>query len=221
MYGALVAICEWNFHWSLGDTQKNAILIRIFLLCLVSPIATPFFFEYQWRRNRSEEEHTKKNIFFDKFTKTRLEEIFEEAYHEDFWWWEAWRIMEKLIFSCLAVLIHDLLKRIFTMAVVLIFLIYFHFRLNPYKREMPFLYRLDMASFVCLVFHLVLNLIRLFVVVYGSSVTETFNFHLDSVLTPLWFLPLYFLFHKLKTKLETWTRERITRTHSTPIELNE
>ena len=89
------------------------------------------------------------------------------------------------------------------MGVVLLFLAYFHFRLKPYKDEMFVLYRLDIVSYICLFFQLLVSLIRVFVIVYGSPVKDTFDFQLESVLIPLWYLPIYLFVYKIKLMLRT------------------
>ena len=144
-----------------------------------------------------------KNVIFDQKARRQFQEIFEDPYRDQFWWWEMWRIVEKLIFSVLSVFIHNLLIRIYVMGVVLLFLAYFHFRLKPYKDEMFVLYRLDIVSYICLFFQLLVSLIRVFVIVYGSPVKDTFDFQLESVLIPLWYLPIYFFVYKIKLMLRT------------------
>ena len=150
-----------------------------------------------------EKKNKMKNVIFDQKARRQFQEIFEDPYRDQFWWWEMWRIVEKLIFSVLSVFIHNLLIRIYVMGVVLLFLAYFHFRLKPYKDEMFVLYRLDIVSYICLFFQLLVSLIRVFVIVYGSPVKDTFDFQLESVLIPLWYLPIYFFVYKIKLMLRT------------------
>ena len=181
--------------------RRKAISTPTFLACLAFPIVALFVFIYHHKFNKSKAPSDDK-IVFHQNVKTHLKEIFEDPYKKDFWWWEIWRMGEKLIFNVLAVFLHDILNRIYAMTVVLLVLAYIHFQLEPYKKEMIILYRLDIVSFICLFFHLVENLIRAFVFVYGSPVKDTFNFHFESVLTPLWYLPIYLVVRKIKVNIE-------------------
>ena len=149
------------------------------------------------------EEAEQSVVEFNKYAKEHFQEIFEEPYKDHFWWWEMWRMSEKLIVSALAVFIYDVLTRIYVITVVLLVLTYFHYQLKPYKREMVILHRLDMVSFICLFFQLSVSLIRAFVIVYGSPVKNTFDFHLESVFTPLWYLPLFLIVNAVKQKVKT------------------
>ena len=177
--------------------RRDKISTTTYLLCLAFPIIVPIVFVFRMTSNSDSQE----SLVFDENAKSHLKEILEDPYKESFWWWEVWRIVEKLIFNTLAVFIHDVLTRIYVMTVVLIVLTYIHFRLNPYKKKMFILYRMDILSFICLFFHLEMNLIRAFVIVYGSPVKDTFDFYLESVLTQLWYLPIYFLIKKVTMKI--------------------
>ena len=150
-----------------------------------------------------EEKEESSSVRFNKYAKEHLQEIFEEPYKDHFWWWEMWRMSEKLIVSALAVFVYDVVTRIYAMAVVLLVLTYFHYQLKPYKKEMVILHRLDMVSFICLFFQLLVSLIRAFVVVYGSPVQDTFDFHLENVLTPVWYLPLFLIARAVRQKVKT------------------
>ena len=184
--------------------RRNDISTQTFLVCLAFPVIAPVVFIYRLkcRKIPTNPSKEKEVVVFNEYAKEHLEEIFEEPYKEEFWWWEIWRMAEKLIVNTLAVFIYDVLTRIYAMTVVLLVLAYFHFQLKPYKKEMVMLYRLDIVSFICLFFQLVVSLIRAFVIVYGSPVKDTFDFHLESVLTPLWYLPLFLIVRAVRAKVK-------------------
>ena len=179
--------------------RQRIIAMWIFLVCLSFPIASPFVFIaitfYKRRQGIA-------NVYVNEDAREHLEEIFEEPYKDHFWWWEGLKLVERLVLSAISVFVLDPLNRIFIMSVVLLVLAYLHFRLQPYKADMFVLYQLDIVSFMCLFFHLVVILIRTFVIVYGSPVKETFDFHLESVFTPLWYLVAYALVCKIRRKLK-------------------
>ena len=148
----------------------------------------------RWKRIESQ-----RNTFVDE----RLEEIFEQPYREKFFWWESWRLIERLIVSGIAVFLTNPIYRILYMTPVFVLLAYFHFRMNPYKRSMYILKRLDSVSWFCLFLHLFINGMRAVVYIYDvpnidfiSHALQAANI-LEHLFTPLWYLIISFLLKKL------------------------
>ena len=180
--------------------RQKLIPTWIFFICLLFPVVSPFLYIaitlYKWIRSRA------RNVYFDEIARQHFEEMFEEPYKGRFWWWEGFKLIERLVFSAIAVFVLDPLTRIFVMSIVLLVLAFLHFRLHPYNNKVFMLYHLDIVSFLCLFFHLTETLFRTFVVVYGSPIKETFDFNLDSIFTPLWYMVGYFLVQKIGRKLK-------------------
>uniref|UniRef100_A0A7M5XKV8 Uncharacterized protein n=1 Tax=Clytia hemisphaerica TaxID=252671 RepID=A0A7M5XKV8_9CNID len=100
------------------------------------------------------------------FIGNRFAEIFEQPYREKFFWWESWRLIERFIVSGIAVFLTNPIYRILYLTPVFASLSYFHFRMNPYKRSMYILKRLDTVSWFFLSIHLFINGMRAVVYIY-------------------------------------------------------
>ena len=139
----------------------------------------------------------------NKFIEQRFAEIFEEPYRKNFFWWESWRLIERLIVSGTAVFLTNPIYRILYMTPVFAFLTYFHLRMNPYKRSMYILKRLDSVSWLCLSVHLFINGIRAVVYIYDVPNIDFINHALQAAnileefFSPLWYLITSFIFNKL------------------------
>ncbi|XP_066935564.1 uncharacterized protein [Clytia hemisphaerica] len=141
------------------------------------------------------------------FIGNRFTEIFEEPYRDKFFWWESWRLIERFIVSGIAVFLTNPIYRILYLTPVFASLSYFHFRMNPYKRSMYILKRLDMVSWFCLFVLLFINGMRAVVYIYDvpnidfiSHALEAANI-LENLFSPLWYLIISFIFKKLCEKL--------------------
>ena len=138
----------------------------------------------------------------------RLEEILAEPYKEQFVWWEAWRLSERLILTGISVFLINPVVRIFYMAPVIVLFFYVHFRMKPYKNSMFLLCRLDLVSFFCLCLHLISNTIRAIAYVYNltaddfiASILEGSKY-VEQIASPLWYLVVSFLAKKILEKMK-------------------
>ena len=177
--------------------QRQTISNTKFMICLTLPIVAPFIYLYTIRRNQKTESKESTNVTI---IKERFHEIFQEPYKDNYWWWEAWRLMERLILSTVSVFIIDPFHKIFTIMILIIVLTYFHFHLKPYNPKMFILHKLDMVSFICLHFHLIYNVTLLFMTTH-----EQMDFHigvLAELFSPLWYLVIFTIASKVKKKLK-------------------
>ena len=127
-------------------------------------------------------------------TDSRLIEIFEEPYKEKFYWWEAWRLTERFIVSGFAVFMTNPIDRILYLTPIFLIFAYFHFRINPYKRSMYILKRLDSVAWFCLFGNLGINGMRAIVYMYDVPNVAKINNTLhvanifEQLFSPLWYL---------------------------------
>ena len=142
----------------------------------------------------------------NKFVDERLKEILEQPYRKKLFWWESWRLVERLIVSGFAAFFTNPIYRILSLTPVFVLLTYFHFRMNPYKCSMYILKRLDSVSWFCLSLHLFINGIRAVVYIYDvpnvdfiSNALQAANI-LENIFSPLWYLIISFIFKKVYEK---------------------
>ena len=148
----------------------------------------------------------RRNIRLTQTVDSRLTEIFEEPYEERFYWWEAWRLIERFIVSGITVFLSNPIYRVIYLIPVFVFFAYFHFRMNPYKKSMYILRRLDTVSWLCLFINLGTNSARAVAYLYNVPNAESVNHALraatvlEQLFSPLWYLIISFLKKKLVEK---------------------
>ena len=136
----------------------------------------------------------------------RLLEIFEEPYKKRFYWWEAWRLTERFIVSGIAVFMTNPIDRILYLLPVFAVFTYIHFRLNPFKRTMYILKRLDGVAWFCLLINLGINAMRAFAYIYDAPnvarVQNTLGVAniFEQIFSPLWYLIISFIAKKIYEK---------------------
>ncbi|XP_066926182.1 uncharacterized protein [Clytia hemisphaerica] len=122
----------------------------------------------------------------------RLVEIFELPYKEKYFWWEAWRLMERFIVAGLSVFLTNPIYRILYITSAFALFSYLHRRVNPYKRTMFLLKRLDAVSWICLLLISLLNEMRAVAYIYNIPNVDSINHALkaadilEKVFSPLW-----------------------------------
>ena len=133
----------------------------------------------------------------------RLVEMFELPYKENYFWWEAWRLMERFIIAGLSVFLTNPIYRILYITAIFAFFCHLHRRLNPYKRTMFILKRLDAFSWVCLFFLSLLNGYRAVVYIYNIPRVDSIYYALkaadifEQIFSPLWYFIIAFIFMKV------------------------
>ena len=146
------------------------------------------------------------NIRLSQTVDGRLIEILEEPYKERFYWWEAWRLVERFIVSGIAVFLTNPIYRILYLIPVFVFFANFHFRMNPYNNSMYVLKRLDNFSWLCLFIHLGTNGMRAVAYIYDVPNVASISYALkaadvlEELFSPLWYLVISFVKKKILEK---------------------
>ena len=177
--------------------KKDKINVRVFMLCIILPPATPLIyilikcFHISIKaRNCRHEEHIK----------SKFSDRFEEPYRKNYFWWETWTLYERLIVGCLTTFLVDPVIRLFALTPALLLFLWIHIRAKPFKYTKSLLYQVDMASYVCLCLSLVINIFRAVVYIYSLPLSQQpINFvlrssmYLEHLFTPVWILIMRFL----------------------------
>ena len=173
----------------------------MFLMLLTFPVLSIVLLFVLILRNKK-----RRNIHLTQTVDERLIEIFEEPYKERFYWWEAWRLLERLIVSGITVFLSNPIHRVIYLIPIFLFFTYFHFRMNPYKKSMFILRRLDTISWLCLLINLGTNSARAVAYLYNVPDAESVNQALrvatilEQLCSPLWYLIISFVKKKLSEK---------------------
>ena len=123
----------------------------------------------------------------------RLVEMFELPYKEQYIWWEAWRLMERFIIAGLSVFLTNPIYRILYITSLFALFCQLHRRVNPYKRSMFILKRLDAFSWVCLFLLSLLNEMRAIVYIYDIQKVDSIYYALrasnilEQIFSPIWY----------------------------------
>ena len=183
--------------------RKDKINVRVFMLCIMLPPATPLFYILMKyfhisikARNCRHEEHIK----------TKFSERFEEPYRKSYFWWESWTLYERLIVGCLTTFLVDPVIRLFALTPALLLFLWIHIRTKPFKYTKSLLYRVDMASYICLCLSLVINVLRAVVYIYSLPSQHPIDqvlrisMYLEHLFTPVWVLILHFFVSLIRRK---------------------
>ena len=179
--------------------KEKHISMRMFLIYLTFPSFS--ILNIIWRLKKKSN-----SINFNQNIDTQLKAIFEEPYKEEFYWWEAWRLFERFIVSGVAVFFINPIKRLTYLTPIFVFFVFFHFRLNPYKRSMPVLNKLDIVSWICLFINLGTNGMRAVVYIYNVQYVGSIKYALkaaeimEQIFSPLWYLIVSLIKAKLVKK---------------------
>ena len=101
-----------------------------------------------------------------------LENIFEEPYRKNCFWWEAWTLYEQLILACIATFLIDPVNRLWCLKLALLLFLLFHNFAKSCKLSMKILFNLDVLLYICLCFNLVSNMIRAIVYIYSLPLSQ-------------------------------------------------
>ena len=128
-------------------------------------------------------------------------DMFEEPYrivssNEDgiavtMYWWNAWRLYERLFIAMLVTFLIEPLLRMCVVAPVMVMLLMLHYHAKPYKESMTLLSWLDISSYACLSFYVVDNMFRSFAYIFdlplGNPIDKALNVLsiFEAILTPL------------------------------------
>ena len=178
--------------------KKKKISVWIFTLCIVFPFMTVVVLVlnrcFHYSLKPTDKDSNEESI------KTGLFEIFEGPYRSKLFWWETWTLYERLIVSFLTTFLIDPVVRLFALTLVLLLFLWFHVRLKPFKDCMNLLVHVDFASYICLNFNLVINMVRAVVYVYSLQLSQYpinvvlgVSMYLEYLFTPIWVLPIYFI----------------------------
>ncbi|XP_066926100.1 uncharacterized protein [Clytia hemisphaerica] len=135
----------------------------------------------------------------------RLVEMFELPYKEKYIWWEAWRLMERFIIAGLSVFLTNPIYRILYITSLFALFWYLHKRINPYKRSMFILKRLDSVSWVCLFLLSLFNEMRAVAYIYNIPNVDSINYALkaanvfEQLFSPLWYFMISLIIRKLRS----------------------
>ena len=147
----------------------------------------------QWRSESKKEE-----------IQEQLYETFETPYKTNMFWWEAWRLYERLILSFLATYLIDPVIRMVILAPIITIYLIIHYYVNPYKNDV--LTKLDLSSYFCLCLHAVINMFRSVVYIHSLPLQFPINIGvkitniMEEMFTPLWILLVLLIFQKLQKK---------------------
>ena len=187
--------------------KKEKIKPWIFLVCLLLPVSIFILYLLIKAFNRTfdtrnTETHESKII-------KKFEEIFEEAYEDKYWWWECWRLIERLFISVIVIFEINPIIRIFILSPVIIFLLWFHYTCKPFKKPMKILYRLDVISFMFLCLNLIINCARATIYFYDLPLNQypintvlTICVYFEEIFSPLWWLLCYLIWSFLRKKIK-------------------
>ena len=183
--------------------KKDKINVRVFMLCIILPLATPLiyiltkYFHISIKaRNCKHEEHIK----------TKFSQKFEEPYRKNYFWWETWTLYERLIVGCLTTFIVDPVIRLFALTPALLLFLWIHIRAKPFKYTKSLLYQADMASYICLCLSLVINILRAVVYIYSLpsqhpiDLVLRVSIYLEPLFTPVWVLIIHFFVSLIRMK---------------------
>ncbi|XP_066923316.1 uncharacterized protein [Clytia hemisphaerica] len=184
----IASTAAYNLH------KKKHISVWLFITCLTFPIMTPFFYLRKKQRWLSESEEKK--------IQEKLYETFETPYKTNMFWWEAWRLYERLILSFLATYLIDPVVRMTILAPIITIYLIIHYYVNPYKNNV--LTKLDLSSYFCLCLHAVINMFRSVVYIHSLPLQFPIDFGvkitnvMEEMFTPLWILLALLIHKKLK-----------------------
>ena len=183
--------------------KKDKINVRVFMLCIMLPPATPLIFILTnyfhisvKARNCKQEEHIK----------NKFSERFEEPYRKKYFWWETWTLYERLIVGCLTTFLVDPVIRLFALTPALLLFLWIHIRAKPFKYTKSLLYQVDMASYICLCLNLVINILRAVVYIYSLPSQHPIDLvlrvstYLEHLFTPVWVLIVRFFSSLIRMK---------------------
>ena len=195
-----------------------------FSISLLFPPLTPAFMFYT--RNKKDVALVQAQNLID-----LLYEVFEEPYRvtttnfdnstnisnsdgnsksETLYWWNAWRLYERLLVVVITTFLTQPIIRISVIIPLVICLLMFHVYVKPYKESMPVLTLLDMSCLACLMVHAGSNFVQLFTTTfqvlpnYPIIDTKTLFTNLKFAFTPISFLGYYIflnIMNVLKNKI--------------------
>ena len=176
--------------------KKKEISVWIFLVCITfPPLLVIFCFIIKCChfpvRTKSKGRNEQAII-------NNLQEIFEEPYKWNYFWWESWTLYERLIVACITTYVIDPVVRLCALAPVILFFLWFHYWSKPFKHTMKILLQVDIGSYICLCLSLVVNMVRGIVYIYSLPSSQypialvlKASFYLEYLFTPIWPLIIY------------------------------
>ena len=183
--------------------KKDKINVRVFMLCIILPPVTLLIYILTKCFHISVKA---KNCKHEKHIKTKFSERFEEPYRKNYFWWETWTLYERLIVGCLTTFLVDPVIRLFALTPALLLFLWIHIRAKPFKYTKCLLYRVDMASYICLCFSLVINILRAVVYIYSLpsqhpiDLVLRVSMYLEHLFSPVWVLIIYFFVSLIRAK---------------------
>ena len=183
--------------------KNDKINIRVFMLCIMLPAATPLIYIRTKYFHISIKARYCKH---EKQIKTNFSELLEEPYRKNYFWWETWTLYERLIVGCLTTFLVDPVIRLFALTPALLLFLWIHTRAKPFKYTKILLYQVDMASYICLCLSLVINILRAVVYIYSLpsqhpiDLVLRISMYLEHLFTPVWVLIIHFFVSLIRLK---------------------
>ena len=183
--------------------KKDKINVRVFMLCIILPPVTPLIYILVKCLHISIKS---RNCRHEKHIKTKFCERFEEPYRKNYFWWESWTLYERLIVGCLTTFLVDPVIRLFALTPALLLFLWIHIRAKPFKYTKSLLYRVDMFSYICLCFSLVINILRAVVYVFSLpsqhpiDLVLRVSMYLEHLFTPVWVIIIHFFVSLISLK---------------------
>lgn len=205
-YSLMVFLFLWVIPFPIALWQsysmftKKQITRSKFLLCLTIPISTLWF-----NFNHCIDGNVTTNKQRDDMFCKKVKEIFTEPYRlrksskEDYISWEQWRLMQKLLLSCIATFLVNPLERVCYITPFILFFVFVYIHVRPFKKELKLLHWCEVTSMISICFSLVVNCFNAFLFTYNISTEEPvptlykYFMLIDGIFSPLTLLILYFI----------------------------
>ena len=187
--------------------KKKEISVWIFLVCITFPpllVIFCFIIRFCHFPVRTKLKRKKEQAIIND-----LQEIFEEPYRWNYFWWESWTLYERLIVACITTYVIDPVVRLCALTPVILFFLWFHYWSKPFKYTMKILMQVDIGSYICLCLSLVVNMLRGIVYIYSLPSSQypialvlKVSLYLEYLCTPLWPLIIYLVVTQLMKKFK-------------------
>ena len=174
--------------------KMKFITISNCMVCVMLPISSIIFI-YRSRnriRKRNEDEEEKE-------ARSQLFQMFEVSYRPKFFWWESYRLLERLLVAGIVTFVITLVKRTMILSVIFALFLLFRYVLNLYKRSLKLVKMLDLVSNIFLCVLVAINMFRAVIFTHNLPfqfpVDEVSNmaYYIEYLLSPLWILIILFL----------------------------
>ena len=142
------------------------------MVCVMLPILVPVFVCLAYAGKLHCEKESE-----ERYLKIELFQKFEQSYRPNFFWWESYRLVERLLVAAVVTFVINPVERLMILSPIFVMITIFHYLVNPYKRSLKLVKTLDLFSnaFLCLM--LIVNIFRADVFTHNLS----YQFPVDKV----------------------------------------